>query len=172
MKFALIYILCSTLINSRTKEEWKTRTIYQVLTDRFARTNGDKSDCDLHNYCGGTFTGLQNNLDYISKMGFDAIWISPIIENTDGGYHGYWMKNIYNLNPKFGTEEEFQSLIAKCHEKDIWVMVDVVGNHMAPVGQNYGQLYPFNKNEHYHDYCIINNEDFGTNQWRVEVNIY
>ena len=168
-QITFLCLIILTFIDSRTKDEWKSRTIYQVLTDRFARTNGDQSDCDLHNYCGGTYTGLLNNLDYIAGMGFDALWISPIIENWDGGYHGYWMKNIFNLNPRFGTEEEYQALVEKCHEKGNWIMVDVVANHMGPVGTNYGQLYPFNKAEHYHDYCIINNEDFSGNQWRVEV---
>ena len=45
---------------------WKQRTVYQLLTDRYSRSNGDKSSCnDLHNYCGGTFKGIQDNLDYI-----------------------------------------------------------------------------------------------------------
>jgi alpha-amylase len=170
VKLTLILFVVFVTIYTKNKEEWKTRTIYQILTDRFARTNGDSSDCDLHNYCGGTFAGIQNNLDYISSMGFNAIWISPIIENLDGGYHGYWMKNIYNLNPKFGTEQEFINLVQACHERDIWVMVDVVANHMGPVGTNYNQLYPFNQPEHYHDYCTINSDDFSNNQWRVEVN--
>lgn len=169
LKIPLLLFFILVSISSKSKEEWKTRTIYQILTDRFARTNGDSSDCDLHNYCGGTFRGIQNNLDYISNMGFNAIWISPIIENLDGGYHGYWMKNIYNLNSNFGTEQEFINLVQACHERDIWVMVDVVANHMGPVGTNYNLLYPFNQPDHYHDYCTINQDDFSNNQWRVEV---
>jgi alpha-amylase len=39
-------------------------------------------------------------------LGFDAIWISPIVENTEGGYHGYWAKDIWKLNDKFGKEED------------------------------------------------------------------
>ena len=42
-----------------------------------------------------------SKLDYIKGMGFDAIWISPIPVNTDGGYHGYWAQDIYQVN---GTE--------------------------------------------------------------------
>jgi alpha-amylase len=75
-----------------------------VLTDRFARNNGSTKGCDnLGAYCGGGYVGLKNNLDYIHGMGFDAIWISPIIDNRDGGYHGYWGRNIYELNKNFGT---------------------------------------------------------------------
>ena len=78
-------------------------------------------------------------------MGFDAIWISPIVENTDGGYHGYWAKNLYQLNQNFGSEDDFKSLVEEAHKRDIWIMVDIVANHVGPVGTDYGQIYPFNR---------------------------
>lgn len=157
-------------IASKTKEEWKTRSIYQLLTDRFARSNGDTSGCNnLSKYCGGTFKGIINNLDYIQDLGFNAIWISPILENTADAYHGYHMKNLYNLNPFFGTEQDFIDLVNECHKRDIWMMVDIVANHVGLVGTNYGQIYPFNDASHYHDYCVISGDDFAKNQYRVEV---
>lgn len=63
-------------------EAWKKRSIYQVLTDRFAVAdygNGGPS-CDYKNgkYCGGTWQGIISKLDYIQGMGFDAVWISPV----------------------------------------------------------------------------------------------
>lgn len=67
------------------------------------------------------------------------------------------------MNEKFGGKEELKKLVEECHKRDIWVMVDVVGNHMGPVGTDYSQLSPFNKQEHYHDYCIINGQDFTSN---------
>lgn len=46
--------------------EWKSRSIYQVMIDRFARTDGSTTaECELHRFCGGTWKGLKNNLDYI-----------------------------------------------------------------------------------------------------------
>ncbi len=154
---------------SKSKEEWKTRVIYQLLTDRFARTNGDQTGCDVHNYCGGSFRGIINNLDYITGMGFNAIWISPILENTPGSYHGYHMTNLYKLNQNFGSEQDFKDMIAACHARDVWIMVDVVANHSGPVGTDYSRVYPFNDASHYHDYCVISNDDFKNNQNRVEV---
>lgn len=50
----------------------------------------------------------------------------------------------------------------------MWIMVDIVANHVGPVGHDFGQIYPFNKQEHYHDYCPINPDDFQRDQWRVE----
>lgn len=154
---------------SRSAEEWKSRTIYQLLTDRFARTSGSDGCGNLGYYCGGTYRGLINNLDYIQGMGFDAIWISPIIDNYNGGYHGYWGRNIYKLNDNFGSEQDFKDLVSACHSRGIWVMVDVVGNHMGNTDQNYGQNYLLNDASHYHDYCIISDDDFRTlNQNRIE----
>ena len=91
-------------ISCKTKEEWKPRSIYQLLTDRFARSS-DTGSCVYSQYCGGDYKGLISKLDYIQGMGFDAIWVSPIIENTEGSYHGYHFTNLYNLNTHFGTED-------------------------------------------------------------------
>jgi alpha-amylase len=67
----LLLFLISTLLFtsslSKTAQEWESRSIYQLMTDRFAKdTNTDTSPCaDLTKYCGGTYKGLINNLDYI-----------------------------------------------------------------------------------------------------------
>ena len=61
--------------------EWKTRSIYQVLTDRFATGASDPDvdiDISTRHYCGGTWRGIIEKLDYIHGMGFDAVWISPV----------------------------------------------------------------------------------------------
>jgi len=160
----LLFVLLSTYITSKTKDEWKTRSIYQILTDRFARTSSTGS-CSLSQYCGGNYQGIINHLDYIQGMGFNAIWISPIVENYAGSYHGYHLTNLYNFNTNFGTEDDFKNLITQCHNRDIWVMVDVVANHVGPVGTDYSQVYPFNSADHYHDYCDITD---WTNQWQIE----
>ena len=165
MKLAgLIALLLLSAIYCKSKEEWKSRSIYQLLTDRFARSS-DTGYCNYSQYCGGNYRGLINKLDYIKGMGFDAIWISPIIENTEGSYHGYHFTNLYNLNYHFGSEDDFKELVKTCHSKDIWVMVDVVANHAGPVGADFGRINPFNRAEHYHDWCEINN---WRNQWEVE----
>jgi len=92
--------------------DWRSRSIYQVsrirsfpsiysprghqlVTDRFA-TDGPGPTCNTEDrkYCGGTYRGIINYLDYIQNMGFDAIWISPVVATFEGssaygeGYHG------------------------------------------------------------------------------------
>lgn len=62
---------------------WRSRTVYQVLTDRFATDQcwGPHGDPDSYN--GGTFSGLRKKMHYIEEMGFDAVWISPVTEQGD-----------------------------------------------------------------------------------------
>ena len=158
--FVLIIIILFSLTQNalHTKDEWKSRTIYELLTDRFARQGEDyKTSCDLSNYCAGTFKGIQQHLDYILGMGFNAIWISPIVLNKDGSYHGYHALDLYKINPHYGTANELKELIRACHKQDIWVILDAVPNHMAP-DVPISSINPFNKDEYYHDYCEIIDE--------------
>jgi len=160
MKLVLAISLLGLALAGHSAEEWKSRAIYQVVTDRFARNNGTTTGCsNLGNYCGGGFVGLMNNLDYIQNMGFDAIWISPVIRNTPGGYHGYWAEDFYEINPHFGTEQDLKNLISEMHRRDMWIMFDVVANNVGPIGtslQNVGEIKPFYKKSYYHPYCKIN----------------
>ena len=157
--------------------EWKSQAIYQVMIDRFARTDGSTTaDCDLSKFCGGTWKGLINHLDYIQDMGFTAVQISPIVENMEGEtsvgepYHGYWSQNNYALNKHFGTESDLKELVAELHKRDMLLMVDVVVNNMGqkfdnviPPKVDYSKFKPFNKPEYFHKYCNVT-------EWTVEEN--
>ncbi|KAJ7151716.1 glycoside hydrolase family 13 protein [Mycena filopes] len=158
-----------------TAEEWRGRSIYQIMTDRFARTDGSfTADCDPNArvYCGGTWQGIINKLDYIQDMGFDAIWISPVSaqipEQTYEGmaYHGYWTQDLFAFNSHFGTEQDLKALCEAAHKRGMYIMVDVVLNHFANKGENinYSVLKPFNEERFYHPLCNI---DWG-NQDSIE----
>lgn len=99
-------------------------------------------------------------------MGFDAIWISPIVKNIDGGYHGYWLSDLWQVNDHFGSERDLKNLVDACHERNMYVMVDVVFNHVGPIGTTYTQISPFNQSAHYHPVCQV--VDFN-NQTQVEI---
>jgi hypothetical protein len=71
-----------SFVSAADTNAWKSRSIYFVLTDRIARSSSDTGGnaCgNLGNYCGGTFKGLESKLDYIKGLGFDAIWITPVV---------------------------------------------------------------------------------------------
>ena len=146
----LLTIISSIICGHHTKDEWRARSIYQILTDRFSKDDNTNKECsDLSKYCGGTFNGIKNHLDYIKGMGFNAIWISPPLKNKEGSFHGYHNIDIYSINEHFGSAEELKDLINECHKNDIWVILDAVPNHMAG-DLDYTKFIPFNKSEHYH----------------------
>ncbi|SPO35056.1 related to alpha-amylase [Pseudozyma flocculosa] len=98
-------------------------------------------------------------------MGFDAVWISPIVKNVEGqSYHGYWAQDINQINPHFGTADDLKALSAELHRRGMYLMVDVAPNHNGPQSSgavssdSYYSLYaPFNQKAYYHNYCTISN---------------
>ncbi|KAF2443476.1 carbohydrate-binding module family 20 protein [Karstenula rhodostoma CBS 690.94] len=148
----------ASLVSAADTAAWKSRSIYFVLTDRIARSSGDAggSACgNLEDYCGGTFKGLESKLDYIKGAGFDAVWITPVVANSAGGYHGYWAQDLYAVNSNLGTAAELTSLVNTAHSKGIYVMVDIVANHMgkSPISDNRPE--PLNQQSSYHTACAI-----------------
>lgn len=79
----LLILYSAAFVNCRNASEWNTRIVYQLLTDRFHGNASDGPPCeDLRGWCGGTFRGVQDKLDYITGLGANAIWISPVVLNT------------------------------------------------------------------------------------------
>ncbi|KAL9111386.1 MAG: hypothetical protein Q9227_004263 [Pyrenula ochraceoflavens] len=160
------------LSQAATNDQWAQKSIYQVITDRFARPDGGDADCDLTAYCGGTWSGIVNKLDYIADMGFTAIQISPIVENIPGNttygeaFHGYWSQNNYALNKNFGTADDLNNLVKELHNRNMYLLVDVVANEMAAnIGDevlspstkiDYTKFVPFNQASDYNPPCSIN----------------
>ncbi|KAH6619878.1 glycoside hydrolase family 13 protein [Chaetomium sp. MPI-SDFR-AT-0129] len=159
-------------VTALSPSEWRQQSIYQVFTDRFARTDLSTTvPCEPSDgvYCGGTWQGLISKLDYIQGMGFTAVWISPVVEQIEGNsqdgssYHGYWAKDIWALNPAFGTEDDLVQLASEIHSRGMYFMVDVVTNHMGYMGcrncVDYSGLNPFSSASYYHSPCEINYND-------------
>lgn len=116
--------------------------IYLITPDRFA--NGDpKNDVvetlnekainreDNYARHGGDIAGITSKLDYIADMGFTAIWSSPLLTNDmpRQSYHGYAMTNFYEVDPRFGTFEEYKTLADEGRKRGIKLIMDQVANH-------------------------------------------
>ena len=137
----------------------------QVLTDRFALEGVGTAPCvtDDRKYCGGNYRGIIDKLDYIQNLGFDAIWISPIVANVEGysaygeAYHGYWGQDIYKINPHFGSADDLVALSCALHARDMYLMVDVVVNHFGPANTSasYASFNPLNQPSYFHPECLI-----------------
>ncbi|XP_070543395.1 uncharacterized protein [Ptychodera flava] len=162
----------------RTAEEWKTRVVYQIVIDRFAHTSESPArQCtDTSRYCGGTLKGIERNLDYITNLGANAILISPFVLNTNSsnsaGYHGKWPLDIYTINPSFGSSQDMAELVSACHERDVWVMADLIIRHMGyldgcspslctqPDEDSFSKFTPFDQLDHYVDYSEWGTRDY------------
>ncbi|KAK6609509.1 alpha amylase [Botrytis cinerea] len=166
LQHLLLISLNLSPITALSAASWRAQSIYQVITDRFAHTDGSTTaSCNVNEYCGGTWKGIVAKLDYIQSMGLRQIWISPIVQNIAGdsvdgsSYHGYWAQNIYQVNPNFGTAADLKALSAALHARGMYLMVDVVTNHMAYLGSgssvDYSIYTPFNSKSYYHPFCLI-----------------
>ncbi|WP_077211153.1 alpha-amylase family glycosyl hydrolase [Bacillus dakarensis] len=115
---------------------WQDETIYYLMVDRF--NNNDVNNdytvdiLDPDRYHGGDFQGIIDQLDYLKDMGFTAIALNPIFDNEDNGYHGYWIKDFYEIEEHYGTIDTFKALISEAHERDMKVMVDFVVHTVGP----------------------------------------
>ncbi|WP_019011107.1 alpha-amylase family glycosyl hydrolase [Deinococcus aquatilis] len=137
--------------------DWRDEVIYFAMTDRFAngsasndlgpaRNAGDTADkTNPLGWHGGDFAGLMSKINegYFNKMGFTALWITPVVLQVpaipvgDGpnvgkpfaGYHGYWAEDFFKTDPHFGTLDEYKSLVTAAHAKGLKVIQDVVVNH-------------------------------------------
>lgn len=83
----------------------------------------------------GNIKGITKSLDYISDLGFNAIWLTPVFDNRGGAggeilqATGYTITDYFSIDPRFGTDEEFRELIREAHKRDIYVILDVPTGH-------------------------------------------
>lgn len=85
---AAMLAVAAATVQALGTEDWQKQSIYSLVTDRFAldSSSGNASaECQYRKYCGGTWKGIEEHLDYIQGMGFTAIWISPIIKQIGPG---------------------------------------------------------------------------------------
>jgi glycosidase len=107
--------------------------IYHLLIDRFnggwqVPPKSENGRLDRNNvFCGGNLQGVIEKLDYIKELGFTAIMLSPIFKSAN--YHGYHTLNFEEVDPHFGTWDDYQQLLDKAHEKGLKIICDFVPNH-------------------------------------------
>jgi glycosidase len=84
---------------------------------------------------GGTLRGLRSKLGYLRRLGITALWVSPIFKQVafEPSYHGYGIQNFLDVDPHFGTREEFRDFVCAAHEQNIYVILDVVAHHTGNV---------------------------------------
>lgn len=88
-------------------------------------------------WLGGTLKGIATKIGYLKRLGVTALWISPVLRQRQGvdDYHGYGTQNFLEVDPHFGTAQDFKDLVAAAHEAGLYVILDVILNHSADVFQ-------------------------------------
>jgi len=116
-------------------------TIYLLMPDRFANGNrnnqNDSNTTEKYNRelpggrHGGDIEGIIQNLDYIQSLGVTAIWSTPLCEDNEAefSYHSYGQSDVYKIDPRFGTNEDYLRLSDEVHNKDMKLIMDYVTNH-------------------------------------------
>lgn len=118
--------------------------IYMLMPDRFA--NGDPSNDvvkgtrvnrvardSMYARHGGDLKGIENHFDYLKELGVTAIWPTPVVENDQpkASYHGYALTDYYQVDPRYGSNEDYVRFVQRAHQQGLKVIHDVVLNHMG-----------------------------------------
>ena len=100
---------------------WRGGVIYQVYPRSFFDSNGDGI---------GDLAGITQKLDYIKSLGVDGVWLSPFFTSPMADF-GYDVADYCNVDPIFGTLDDFDTMLAEMHKRDIKLIIDVVMNHSS-----------------------------------------
>ena len=117
--------------------------IYLLMPDRFA--NGDPANDNVigmleqanrsnpNGRHGGDLKGISDHLDYIKDLGATGIWLNPFLENNQQAYsyHGYSITDLYRVDPRYGSNEDFKNLISRAHSMGLKLMMDMIFNHVG-----------------------------------------
>lgn len=100
---------------------WKNAVVYQIYPRSFQDSNGDGI---------GDISGIISRLDYLSELGIDVIWLSPVYESPQDD-NGYDISDYYAIYHEFGTMEDMEALIREAGKRGIRIVMDLVANHSS-----------------------------------------
>ena len=146
----------------------RSSTTYQLLIYSFADSDGDGI---------GDFKGIQNKLDYLDGLGATALWLSPA--HPSDSYHAYDVTNYYDVNPLYGTVQDFKDLIDEAHRHGIKIYMDYVLNHsgkgnawftqaLADPSSPYRDYYFFSSNpsRDYSSFPMLKGTSYQSGEWK------
>ena len=127
---------------SEVKKDWyKELVVYQIWPRSFCDSDGDGI---------GDLKGVYSKLDYLQSLGVNAIWFSPVYPTPNADY-GYDIADYRNINPEYGTLEDFKMVLDGAHERGMKVIMDLVVNHTSDEHEWFKESLKGEDNP-YHDY--------------------
>ena len=140
--FAKKYSLKQRRLNSAQRKSFDSSDVmYLLMPDRFVNGNpNNKNDATTNEKYnrnlpegrhGGTIEGIIKKLDYLDSLGVTTLWCTPVCEDNDASfsYHGYAQSDVYKIDPRFGTNEDYVRLASEMHSKGMKLVFDYVTNH-------------------------------------------
>lgn len=100
---------------------WHDKVAYQIYPKSFCDSNGDGI---------GDIPGIIRKLDYLKDLGVDILWLSPCYQSPLAD-QGYDISDYYSIDPRFGTMEDMEQLIAEAKKRDMVILMDLVVNHCS-----------------------------------------
>ena len=130
---------------------WKRAVIYQIYPRSFADSNQDGI---------GDLQGIISRLDYLEKLGIDAVWLSPVCRSPQDD-NGYDISDYRDIDPMFGTLEDMEELIREAGKRNIRIVMDLVLNHSSDEHPWFREARKSRENP-YHDYYVWRDGEEGT----------
>ena len=131
------------MIDFNKQDWWKEAVIYQIYPKSFQDSNGDGI---------GDLPGILSRLDYLHKLGVDALWLSPVLASPQVD-NGYDVSDYQDIDPMFGTMEDMRTLIREAKARGIGILMDLVLNHTSDQHRWFQEARKSRDNP-YHDYYI------------------
>ncbi|MCD8829201.1 alpha,alpha-phosphotrehalase [Staphylococcus gallinarum] len=150
------------------QNDWRKSVVYQIYPKSFNDTTGSGE---------GDIQGIIEKLDYLQYLGVDYLWLTPVYESPMND-NGYDISNYYKINERFGTIEDLKSLIAKAHQRNLKIMMDIVINHTSTDHEWFKKAYE-DQESPYRDYYFFRRSadnrpptnwesKFGGNAWKYD----
>lgn len=148
--------------------DWRKSVVYQIYPKSFKDTTGNGQ---------GDINGIIEKLDYLKTLGVDYLWLTPVYRSPMND-NGYDISDYYEINPDFGTKEDFKRLLDEAHARGIKIMSDIVINHTS-TEHNWFVESRKSKDNPYRDYYIWKDgkdgqpptnweSKFGGNAWQLD----
>ncbi len=139
-------------VDNETIPIWlREAVIYQIFVERFAPEPGKQwsATSDLSDFFGGTIKGITAKLDYLSDLGVNCLWLTPIFLSSS--HHGYDPISHSLIEPRLGTEADWEMLVKEAHHRGIKIILDYVANHFSNQHPSFktAQTQPDSKEYHW-----------------------